>query len=164
MAVTPKKTATATAAPKAAGKKAAVPAKKAPVAKAAAAKKAAPAPESLRDQAKSLVGQAGDKARGAANQGKDKATDMLGELSRMVDDVAKTIDERVGSNYGDMARKAASTVSGIAGSLKSKDVDDLLGDARKFVREKPAVAIGAAAAVGFLLTRLINAGSDDDKA
>ncbi len=163
MALTPKKPATAKPAPKPAVKKTATAPEKAPVAK-TAVKKTPPAPETLRDQAKSLVGQAGDKARGAANQGKDKATDMLGELSRMVDDVAKTIDERVGSNYGDMARKAASTVSGIAGSLKSKDVDDLLGDARKFVREKPAVAIGAAAAVGFLLTRLINAGSDDDKA
>ncbi len=132
-----------------------------PAPKSTAARKAAPS-DALRDQAKSLVGQASEKARGAANTGKDKATGMLDQLSQMVDDVAKTIDERVGANYGDMARKAASTVSSVAGSLKSKDVDDLVEDARKFVREKPAIAIGAAAAVGFLLTRLIKAGGDDE--
>jgi ElaB/YqjD/DUF883 family membrane-anchored ribosome-binding protein len=144
-------------------------AKKPVAAKAAPKKASAPKPsakaaatsETLRDQAKTLVNQASDKAKGAANTGKDKATGMLDQLSQMVDDVAKTIDDRVGANYGDMARKAASTVSSVAGSLKSKDVDDLVEDARKFVREKPAIAIGAAAAVGFLLTRLIKAGDDE---
>jgi ElaB/YqjD/DUF883 family membrane-anchored ribosome-binding protein len=166
MANPPKTTAAKTAAKaKPALKKVAAATTSKPVTQKAAPKKAAANgahPETLRDQAKSLVGQASDKARGAANTSKEKATGMLDELSKMVDDVAKTIDERVGANYGDMARKAASTVSSVAGSLKSKDVDDLVADARKFVREKPAVAIGAAAAVGFLLTRLMKAGGDDE--
>jgi ElaB/YqjD/DUF883 family membrane-anchored ribosome-binding protein len=53
-------------------------------------------------------------------------------------------------------------VSGVADTLKSKEVDELLEGARDFVRNKPAVAIGAAAALGFVLTRLIKAGNDDD--
>ena len=38
--------------------------------------------------------------------------------------------------------------------------DDIVEDTRNFVRKSPALAIGAAAAVGFLLTRLIRAGRD----
>lgn len=119
------------------------------------------APESLRDQAGSMASKAGDKAREYANTGKEKASGALDEISGMVENVARTIDEKVGAQYGDYARRAAGAVSGVADALKSKDVDDLVSDARNFIREKPAVAIGVAAAVGFVLTRLVKAGSND---
>ena len=151
------------------------PAKKADAAK-PAPKKAAPRkvaikpakildaipPESMRNKAGDFASKAGDKAREYATTGKDKATGALDEISSMVETVAKTIDEKVGAKYGDYARRAAGAVSGVADSLKSKDVDDLVKDARTFVREKPAVAIGVAAALGFVLMRLVKAGSSDD--
>lgn len=121
----------------------------------------APVGETLRDQAGSFKDKAGDKAREYANTGKDKATDLLDSLSQTVADLAKSVDERLGTSYGDYARKAADAVSGAAGTLKGKDVDDLVADTREFVRKQPAIAIGAAAAVGFLLTRLVKAGSND---
>ncbi len=125
-------------------------------------KKMAEEPKTLRDEATNFFGQASEKMRKAADTGKSKASGAMDEVAAMVEDVAKTIDERVGSQYGDYARKAASAVSGVAEGLKSKEVEQLLDDARDFVRKKPAVAIGAAAAVGFLLTRLIKAGNDDE--
>ena len=80
----------------------------------------------------------------------------------MVEDVASTLDAKVGAQYGDYARKAADAVSGLAETLKSKEIDDLLADARNFVRQRPAVAIGAAAALGFVLTRIVRAGDDKE--
>ncbi len=139
--------------------------RRAPVTKVKAATKSAssaPVGTSLRDQAADLSQQAKEKVRDAANTGKDKATEAMGGFSNMVDDVAATLDEKLGSQYGDYARKAASAVSGLADTIKSKEVDDLVNDARDFVRKRPAVAIGAAAAVGFMLTRLLKAGSDDE--
>ncbi len=131
-------------------------------AKASTAKAAAiVAPITMREQASDFAAQAKGKAHDAATQGKDKASDAVAGLSNIVEDLAKTLDEKVGAQYGDYARKAASTVSGFADTLKTKDVDDLVDDAREFVRQKPAVAIGAAAAVGFLLTRLFRAGGDE---
>ncbi len=139
---------------------------KKPVTRKPAAKKPAAAAEpvapTLKEQASGMAGKAGDKAREYANTGKDKATDALDGISDMVENVAKTTDEKVGAQYGDYARRAAGAVSGVAEALKGKDVDDLVADARNFVREKPAVAIGAAAALGFVLTRLIKAGSNDE--
>jgi ElaB/YqjD/DUF883 family membrane-anchored ribosome-binding protein len=143
----------AKAAPKAAA------AKKAPSAKTSAALAAMTDP--VREQAGGFAGKAGDKAREYANKGKDRATGALDEVSEMIGSVASTIDEKVGVEYGDYVRKAAETVSGVADSLKTKDVDDLVADVRTFVKEKPAVAIGAAATLGFILTRIAKAGSSD---
>ena len=117
--------------------------------------------QSFRDQANSFKDKASDKAREYANSGKEKTTDMLDNVSKTVDDLARTVDERLGSTYGDYARKAANAVSGVADTLKGKDVDDIVADTRNFVRKQPAVAIGAAVAVGFLLTRLMRSGSNE---
>ncbi len=154
MATPPKKT----VAPQAAAKKPA--AKAAPRAK--APPKAPPAEESLRDQAAQFRDTAREKVKSAASSGKDKASEAIGGASSVIEDVAATLDEKLGVQYGDYARKAAGSISDFADTLKSKNVDDLLDGARDFVRKKPAVAIGAAAAIGFLLTRLIRA--DDDEA
>ena len=120
--------------------------------------------ETFKDQATAFVGKAGEKAREYATTGKEKATDSLFSISDFVDDVAKTVDTRLGKQYGDYARRAATAVSGVADSLKGKEIDDLVADTRKVVREKPAVAIGAAAAIGFVLTRLFRSGGSDDDA
>jgi ElaB/YqjD/DUF883 family membrane-anchored ribosome-binding protein len=135
----------------------------APAKRAAALRAAVTAePETLRSQAGTLLNQAGDKIKDAADQGKTKAGGAMDELASMVEGVATSLDEKLGAQYGDYARKAASAVSGVADTLKSKDVDELMEGARDFVRKKPAIAIGAAAALGFVLTRLIKAGNDDD--
>lgn len=171
---TPKKPATK-AAPKrtVAPKKApAVKAKAAPTAKAAAkpapkaasttAKPASKPVRALQGEAQNVFGKVKTGARDAANTGKEKASSTLSDVSAMVEDVAKTLDDKVGGQYGDYARRAADAVSGLADTLKSKEVDELLDDARNFVRQRPAVAIGAAAALGFILTRIVKAGDNDE--
>lgn len=156
----PKKPRAKPAAAKPAAKKAA-PASKVKAAAAAVAEPAQGKAEALKDQAVNMARNAGDKARDYAGTAKDKATGALHGLTGVAEDVAKTIDERFGATYGDYVRKAAGTVSSVADSLDAKSVDDLVDNTRKFVKEKPAVAIGAAVAAGFLLTRLFKAGGDD---
>jgi ElaB/YqjD/DUF883 family membrane-anchored ribosome-binding protein len=142
---------------------------KAPAAKTPAARAAKPATKAtakpvraLQGEAQNMFGKVKSGARDAAASGKDKATSALSEVSAMVGNVAGALDDKVGPQYGDYARKAADAVSGLADSLKSKDIDDLLEDARSFVRQRPAVAIGAAAALGFVLTRIVRAGDNKD--
>jgi len=155
----------AKAAPKADSTNAApkAPAKRTPKAAKVAAVMETPAvtnSESLKDQAAAFAKNAGDKAKDYATTAKDKTTGALHNLTGMAEDVAKTVDERLGGQYGDYVRKAASTVSGLADSIDAKSVDELVDGTRKFVKEKPAVAIGAAVTVGFLLTRLFRAGGN----
>lgn len=116
----------------------------------------------IKEEAGKLGTQAADKARSFAGDGKAKASGALDEFSRMMNDAAGTVDEKLGEQYGQYARSAAQSIGGFADTLRSKEVDELLDDARAFVRKSPAVAIGTAAALGFVLARIIKAGVDAD--
>lgn len=122
-----------------------------------AAKRAA----SLKDTAIDLKDQAGAKAYDAANAGKGKAAEAVGGLAKLIEDTATTVDDKFGKQYGDYARSAASSVSGFATNLDSKELDELADSAREFVKKSPAVAVGAAAVVGFVLARLLKGSSKD---
>ena len=114
----------------------------------------------------SLKTQASDKIRDVASQGKERATEALTNVTQLINETAETVDERLGAQYGDYVRRAATAVEGLGTSIQSKEVDELFDDARNFVRRSPGVALGAAAAVGFLLVRLVKSGmpatSDDN--
>lgn len=116
--------------------------------------------DTLKDEAGKLGTQAADKARGFAEEGKDRASGALDDFAKMMSDAATTVDEKLGDQYGHYARSAAGAVSGFAESLRNKDVDDLVVDAREFVKKSPVMAIGAAAALGFVLARIIKSGID----
>lgn len=121
----------------------------------------APVKQQLRDGVQGLKSQAGDKIRNYAVDGKERASTALDDFADVVSQAAASIDERLGSEYGQYARRAAEAVSGYAETLRGKEVDELFDDARNLVRRSPGVAIGAAAAVGFVLVRLIKSGMDE---
>ena len=124
------------------------------------------AAQSLKDNVIKFANDAGDKAKGYAEDGKSRAGTALDELAQMLHEAAGTVDEKVGEQYGQYARSAADAVASFSDSIKAKQVDDVIDDVRDFVKKSPAVAIGTAAAIGFVLARLVKAGLDasaDDK-
>jgi ElaB/YqjD/DUF883 family membrane-anchored ribosome-binding protein len=125
---------------------------------------AAQAKQTLTDGAGKLQQQAYDKARLFAEDGKAKASGALDQLVQMLTDAAGTVDEKLGDQYGQYARTAASTVQGFSDQVKAKDVDALIDDARGYIQKSPAVAVGVAAAFGFVAARLIQSGFDAGKA
>lgn len=120
----------------------------------------------LRSSGEKLSGQVGDKARGLVTQGLERGSEALANVSRMVGDTADGIEERLGPEYGDYARRAAGAIENAANSLASKDPDELIEDTRSFVRNSPGIALAGAAVVGFVLARLVKSGlpasRDDD--
>jgi len=123
-----------------------------------ASKKAA----SLKEEATALKTQASAKAREAATKGKDKAAEAVGSLAKLLEDGAGTVDSKFGKQYGDYARSAASTVAGLASTLDKKDLDELAASTRDMVKKNPAIAVGAATVIGFVLARLLKGGSSSD--
>lgn len=111
------------------------------------------------DEVSKLAGQAGERAKDLANQGKHKAAVGLESLAKAIEDSSETVDDKLGKQYGDFARSAASTIAGLGGKLDQQDLDELVAATRDFVKKSPAVAIGSAAVVGFMLARLLR-GSD----
>ena len=76
----------------------------------------------------------------------------------MVGDTADGIDERLGEDYGDYARRAAGAIENVANTIAGKDPDELIEDTRNFVRNSPGIALAGAAVVGFVVARLVKSG------
>ena len=55
----------------------------------------------------------------------------------MVGDTADGIEERLGAEYGDYARRAAGAIEDVANNIAAKDPDELIDDTRNFVRNAP---------------------------
>src|SRR4051812_49045007 len=119
----------------------------------------------IRTGREQFAGQAGDKARGLVSQGLERSSEALANVSKMVGDTAAGIDERLGEEYGDYARRAAGAIENVANTLAEKNPDELIEDTRNFVRNSPGIALAGAAIVGFVLARLFKTGiaRDDDE-
>jgi ElaB/YqjD/DUF883 family membrane-anchored ribosome-binding protein len=120
----------------------------------------------LRSGGEQLSSQAGEKARGFVNQGLERTSEALANVSKMIGDTASGIDERLGPEYGDYARRAAGAIENAANTIAEQDPDELIEHTRNFVRNSPGVALAGAAVVGFVVARLLKTGlaANDDRA
>ena len=112
----------------------------------------------IREGREQFASQAGDRARGLVTQGLERTSETLANVSKMVGDTAAGIEERLGPEYGDYARRAAGAIENAANSIASKDPDELIEDTRTFVRNSPGIALAGAAVVGFVVARLLKSG------
>jgi ElaB/YqjD/DUF883 family membrane-anchored ribosome-binding protein len=112
----------------------------------------------FREGREQLSSQAGERARGFVTQGLERTAETLANVSKMVGDTASGIDERLGAEYGDYARRAAGTIENVANTIAEKDPDELIEDTRNFVRNSPGIALAGAAVVGFVVARLLKTG------
>ena len=88
----------------------------------------------------------------------------MANVGKLVGETAGGLDERLGEDYGNYARRAAGAIESAANSLASKDPDELVDDTREFIRKSPGVALAGAAIAGFAIARLIKSGlSKDDE-
>ena len=106
-------------------------------------------------EAKTYGEQALGKAGELAVEGKQVASDAIASLGKVVGDTAGQIDEKLGAQYGDYARKASRTLQETSAKLESKSVEELGEDARAMVRKSPGVAVGVAAVFGFFIARML---------
>ena len=117
----------------------------------------------FREGRENLASQAGERARGLVSQGLERTAEALANVSKMVGDTAPGIEERLGAEYGDYARRAAGAIENAANTIASKDPDELIEDTRNFVRESPGIALAGAAVVGFVVARLLKSGLTKDE-
>ena len=116
--------------------------------------------DKIRSGREKVSGQAAGKARDFVGQGIERSSEALGNVGRLVSDTADGLDEKLGAEYGDYARRAGTAIEDVARKLAAKDADELIDDTRNFVRKSPGVALAGAAIVGFALARLVKSGLD----
>jgi ElaB/YqjD/DUF883 family membrane-anchored ribosome-binding protein len=117
----------------------------------------------LRDGREQLASQTSDRARGLVTQGLERTAETLANVSKMVGDTAGGIEERLGPEYGDYARRAAGAIENVANTIAEKNPDELIEDTRNFVRNSPGIALAGAAVIGFVVARLIKSGTATDE-
>ena len=110
--------------------------------------------EQARTKGDDYAVQAKTKAGELAREGKNRATDALAGLGRVVAENAPTLDDKLGTRYGDYARSAARGLQETAAKPDNKSVEEIGEDAREFVRKSPGAAVGLAALAGFMFARL----------
>ena len=132
-----------------------------PAATSGIAAKAKETVQAVSDEVRSLSSQAAGQAREAAKRGKETAVEKAAAIPRLLEEGAATVDRELGEGYGKYVRSAAAKTDQLIKAVEQKDVDELIDDVRGFIRKSPALAIGAAAAAGFLLARLVKSGHEE---
>jgi hypothetical protein len=118
--------------------------------------------EKLRGGTDKLSEQAATKTRDLVGQGLERGGEALANVAKMIGETATGLDERLGEEYGDYARRAAAGLENAANSIASKNADELLEDTREFIRKSPGVALAGAAIIGFAVARLVKNGMARD--
>lgn len=111
----------------------------------------------VKEQISSLKGQAGERARSYADDGKSRATDLLSTIADIIGDAAGSVEDKLGGQYAGIGNRASESIQSLASTLDERSVDDLLEDARAFVKRSPVLAVGIAAVLGFAVARVVRA-------
>jgi ElaB/YqjD/DUF883 family membrane-anchored ribosome-binding protein len=120
----------------------------------------------VKDEASVIFEKTGAGAKSAASSGKDMAADAVAGLADAARQMAGKLDDGQGdgnnAKAAEMARKAADTMEKFSGRLRDKEIEELADDARSAVRNNPAIAVGAAAVIGFALARFLKGSGGRD--
>jgi len=134
------------------------------VASPAGAQNAGPNGKAANTPAKEYLTMATEKAGNYATEIKDRASDAVTNISKIIEDTAGLIDDNIGVKYGDYARNASRSIHDAAEKLRAKNVTEIGQDTREFVRKRPAVAAGIAAIAGLAIVQTLRSvfRSNDD--
>lgn len=93
-----------------------------------------------------------NRARDAAEQGKEAGADQIGGVAHAMKAAAGELQQQMpmAAHY---IEDVAGQLSGMASALRERSVDDMLGKATEFARRQPALFFAGAVATGFALSR-----------
>lgn len=129
---------------------------------------------SLKDEARSSKEQLAQSARTAGERVKQEADKNLGgavksaagtmdDLSHAAESAARTLHEEHHESLSHYVADIAHYVSNVASSLRSKNTDELIHDAKRMARENPALFIAGSVAIGLGIARLAKSGSQSGR-
>ncbi len=111
----------------------------------------------------SLATEAQTQVKTAIEERVDAGADVVAEVAEAARLAADHL-EASAPHLASIVRAASERVEEVADSLKGQTAEDLVRSSADFVRRQPALAFGAAAAVGFALVRLFKTGAEHGEA
>ena len=119
---------------------------------------------SPREQLEQATQTTKQQASAALADQKDMAAGNLGSLAGALRKAARESDGGGDTSATRMADWAADGLERVSNTLRNKDLDGMLRDVQSFARSQPVTFFVAAAAVGFLATRFLKAGTGEHPA
>jgi len=104
-----------------------------------------------------------DRATTQLSTQKDRATgvvDVLAHAVRQTTDQLRTEQHDTIARYVD---QAAEQLERFAGSIRNKDIGELMQDTRRFARRQPTLFIGGSFVAGLLLARFLKSSGDGNR-
>ncbi len=121
----------------------------------------------VKDDAAVMAKKAGASALSAAGQGKTMAADAVHGLADAARQMASKLEDgkpdSSNTKAAEYARKAADGMDRFSSTLRDKEIEEIADNARDAVRQNPAIAIGAAALIGFALARFLKGNGSGDR-
>jgi hypothetical protein len=91
---------------------------------------------------------------------KDRATDGLGSVAQAVRQTTEQLRNQQHDKVARYAEQAAEQIERFSQRLREKDVGELLNDAQRLARRRPALFVGGAFAIGLLGARFLKSSAD----
>ncbi len=111
--------------------------------------------EEARRAANALKDEARQTMRDVASRQKEAAAGEMSGLSRALQKAADELEGQTHLPVDRYVRRAAQSLDDLSESLRRRDVDSVVNRMEQFAREQPALVIGGAVAIGFLLARML---------
>ena len=109
--------------------------------------------QDAKDRAASIASAVGDKASSAAESQKSELADKLEDIAKAVHRSGEQLEGHQ-DFVAHLVERGAAELSSLATTLRSNDLQSLLGDLGSLARRQPALFVGASMAAGFALTRV----------
>jgi hypothetical protein len=119
--------------------------------------------DQAKEAASSLASDAQQRFHGYMDQQVAAGADLAGRVASVIKTAADELD-RTSPALGGIVRSAGERVQDLSQQFRYKTADEVLTDTRDFARRKPALVFGAAAALGFVAYRVLNAGMSQSAA
>lgn len=104
-------------------------------------------------EAKNSFQQARDSASSSLTQSRQKAAERLGGIASAIRNTSEHLRSESEPKVADLTRSLAEQTDRLASYLRERDLRGFQTDLQNFARQRPAIALGAAVAVGMLAAR-----------
>jgi len=104
-----------------------------------------------------------ERASAQLNTQKDRATEGLGTMAQAIRQPAQQLRDQHHETVAGYVEQAADQIDKLSRGLKNKDVGELVNDAQRLARRRPALFVGSAFAVGLVGARFLKSSPPDDE-
>jgi hypothetical protein len=110
-----------------------------------------------------LVNRVKESATAQLTTQKDRATDGLGTVARVVRQSTQQLREQKHEAIASYVEQAANQIDKLSQRLRDKDVTELLTDVQRLARRQPAMFIGGAFALGLVGARFLKSSNQEQR-